>query len=539
MRLPVAHPRSDLHYSRAVAPLFSSFRSRRRARLAHEAFVATGYAAAAAVLDEASALGAEAWARFAVELYNADHVAESERAIRRALELEPGRGDALIFLAARLVEAERLDEAIETYRALMARYPRAATQAVALARLLAARDDHPGVKATLAPFTSHPSPELHLLLARSLFELGENQQVVDLLAPAIQQMKLELQGFLHQDSRRALGDSYEEARLLHDDAYAAMHGREQVIETAGARGDLDARAGVNYKLLGEARMTLPPRWEADTRLRSVEEGLAFGAELVASGQRSRGLCHTALARLRQGRIEDAQDLFGEARDADDDNFAAYLGLGAAMDLASARAFERVAELPEASPPPLIESVIVDWPALTPLERKAVALLAAPLAGLLPSVVAAGGRARLLPVDARLSELPEMAEDADERHDDHRCLKAITGAATARVSASKIEELLDFTGERASVFAHELAHLAHFHAPDYVCERIEDLYERALEHEHIITVYQTRNSAEFFAVAFTDYLAETYGLVSRRELDDEGVLEETFSLIDDLRGEPPT
>jgi hypothetical protein len=81
-----------------------------------------------------------------------------------------------------------------------------------------------------------------------------------------------------------------------------------------------------------------------------------------------------------------------------------------------------------------------------------------------------------------------------------------------------------------VFAHELAHLAHFHAPDDVQQRIEELFEQSMQHEHILTSYQTTNSAEFFAVAYTDFIAHEYRLVSRRELDDEGVIEDTFALF---------
>src|SRR5262249_44764125 len=105
----------------------------------------------------------EPWARFAVHLYNEDHKEESERAIRRALSIEPGRGDALIFLAELLVETARVDEAIDTYRALLARRPAAAAEAHALARLLAARDDHAAVVTTLERFAAHPSLDLRLL----------------------------------------------------------------------------------------------------------------------------------------------------------------------------------------------------------------------------------------------------------------------------------------------------------------------------------------------------------------------------------------
>jgi len=104
-------------------------------------------------------------------------------------------------------------------------------------------------------------------------------------------------------------------------------------------------------------------------------------------------------------------------------------------------------------------------------------MAAPLAPLFPRIVEAGGIARLLPIDALLTDLPELAEGGQERGDDHRCLQAITGAASGRVCASKIEEVL-LGVAHDSVFAHELAHLAHHHAPTEMCDRIDALYERA-------------------------------------------------------------
>jgi hypothetical protein len=171
--------------------------------------------------------------------------------------------------------------------------------------------------------------------------------------------------------------------------------------------------------------------------------------------------------------------------------------------------------------------------LTPHEQRVVLAAARPLASLLPVIAEAGGRARILPIDARLTDLPEMQAHADERYEDHRCLAAITGAANARICASKIEDLLYVMGERDSVFAHELAHLAHHHAPERVRRRIDELYERAAAEEHVITAYQTTNAAEFFAVAYTDYLAHLYDLPSQREADDVGIVDDTFELIRDL------
>jgi tetratricopeptide (TPR) repeat protein len=525
--------------------LFGGYRSRRLVHRAEAAFLAGGFEAAAALLDGARALGAAPWAHFAVHLYNRERAAEAERAIRRALVLEPDRGDALIFLAELLTETDRRAEAIATYQRVMARFPRALAQALALAKLHAAEDDPASARDVLRPLVGLPSHELPMLLARMHFALGEHAEVLALLDPLVKQMKLELQGAIYGGARQDLFTEYQEAVHLHDETYALVHGREQVIEVAKTRGDLDAQAGVNYRLLGEARMIQPPGWTAEPRLMTVEAGRAHGLALVAAGERSRGLCHQGQACLREGRLDQARRLFDQARGLDDENFAAYLGLGAAMELGRGRAFERAQVFPPLrSPlPPGLEQVVVDWPVLTELERRVVLAVSAPLARLLPPIAAAGAQARLLPIDVRLADLPEMQHDDDDDDDeggdddgdddrfaDHRCLEGITGAATARLCASKIEELLDLTGDHDSVFAHELAHLAHFHAPDDVQQRIEELFEQSMQHEHILTSYQTTNSAEFFAVAYTDFIAHEYRLVSRRELDDEGVIEDTFALF---------
>src|SRR5262249_5574785 len=152
-------------------------------------------------------------------------------------------------------------------RDLLTRRPGAAAQAHALARLLAARGDHEAVRATLLPFASHPSIDLRLLLAQALYEVGEHESVVALLKPTMADMRQELSGYMVQGSRNEFNAQYQEISRLHDDAYAAVHGRERVIESVAKQGQLNARAGVNYLLLGEARMAAPPKWTSDLRLR--------------------------------------------------------------------------------------------------------------------------------------------------------------------------------------------------------------------------------------------------------------------------------
>jgi tetratricopeptide (TPR) repeat protein len=517
--------------------MFENFRAGRAARRAEQIFQSAGFEAAAAALDAVQGLGGGPWAQFARALYDDERRPEAERALRRALALEPGRAEALILLAELLAETDRAAEAIETYREVLERHPRSPAQALALARLLLGQGDFAGVRDVLTPFPRH-SQEILMTLAAAHYELGEHQAVLDVMGPAIEVMRLDLkQGLGDPGGHRQLYAEYQEAQSLYSDAYAALHGREKVIEAKVIRGDLDPGAAVNYRLLGEARMAEAPAWEADVRLRSVEEGLAFGKSLIEAGERSRGLCHQGLSRLREGRLEQARKHFDQAREEDDGNYAAYLGLAAVIDVDQARAFDRLAALPELPAPPLIERVVIDWPALTADERKVVTLVVSPVAPVLARIAEAGAFVRLLPIDARLTDLPEMAEPEGEaeRFDDHRCLQAITGAANHQVCASKIEELLCLTGDRDSVFAHELAHLVHFHLPEPLQGEIDALYERAMAEEHVATNYQTTNSAEFFAVAYTDFIAHTYDLRSRRELDEEGILEDVFDLIRALGG----
>ena len=182
-----------------------------------------------------------------------------------------------------LAETDRRTEAIATYQRVMARFPRALEQALALAKLHAAGEDYTSARDVLRPLLGLPSNELPMLLAAIHYALGEHAEVIALLAPMVRQMKLELQGVVYGDARQNLYTEYQEAIRLHDESYAILHGREQVIEVAKSRGDLDAQAGVNYRLLGEARMIEPPKWTAEPRLMTVEAGLAHGLALMAAG----------------------------------------------------------------------------------------------------------------------------------------------------------------------------------------------------------------------------------------------------------------
>jgi hypothetical protein len=281
-------------------------------------------------------------------------------------------------------------------------------------------------------------------------------------------------------------------------------------------------------------MATPPPWTPDTLLRDPDGTTAFGKALIAEGDRSRGLCHLGTAALRLHKLSDARDLFEQARALNEDNFAAFLGIGAVIDLDQTHATARLKRLPEvpAMVPPEMTEVVSDWPVLTSSERITVHSALAPIARQLPAVVAAGAIARVLPIDARLVDLPSFRRGAGDRLEDERCLDAITGAATAKLCASKVEELLLFSGERGWVFAHELAHLVHFHLPQAMCDELDALFDEIDAQEFVLTTYQTRNVAEFFAVAYEDYLCNLYSLPSAREAGFDQ-MEPVFAFIDRL------
>jgi tetratricopeptide (TPR) repeat protein len=515
--------------------LGDGIRARGVAERAFELYLDRGWDEAVARIGAAPArLAAEAWAQLGVALENQGQTDDARRALHRSRQLAPQRTDTLLFLADLERDAGEYDAAIDHYRALLAVAPSAATQALDLARLLAPRNAHEEIVQVLMPFRTHVSIDLRLVLARALFEAARHEDVLAVLTPLIKDAERELGGFLATNLRSELVGHLREATDLHDDSYAAVHGREQVVEAGVHHGKLNARAGVNYRLLGQARMVDQPPWTPDTALRDLEGTAAFGQALIAKGERSRGLCHLGLASLRRHESSKARTLFEQARDLDDDNFAAYLGIGAAIDHDTSRAVQWVGRLPDppGSLPPDLAAVLVDWPLLTGAEKTCVHAAVAPLAAQLPAVVAAGAIARVLPIDARLVDLPEFAEGAGVRLDDERCLDAINGVSSARICAAKVEELLNFAGEHSWTFAHEFAHLVHFHLSDERCNELDGLFAEVSESEFVVTAYQSRNVAEFFAVAYEDYLRSLYALPSRREAGFE-YLEPVFAFIDAL------
>jgi tetratricopeptide (TPR) repeat protein len=500
--------------------LGDGIRARSVAERAFELYTDKGWEEAEARIASAPArLAAEVWAQFGVALENEERRYDARRALLRSRTLAPERTDTLLFLAELERDDGNVEVAIEHYRALLAAAPGAVAQAADLARLLAGRGAHEEIIQVLSPFRADISVEAGVILARALFETERHPEVVEVTSRVVKDAERELGGLLSREIRGELEAYFREATDLHDDSFATLHGREQVIEAEVHRGRLVGNSGANYRLLGEARMAAAPDWTPDTVLRDLDGTTTFGEALIAAGERSRGLCHLGTVALRRHKLSRARDLFEQARDLDENNFAAFLGIGAAIDQDQTRALGRLRRLPDvpASPPPEIAQVAVDWPVLTANERIAVHAAIAPVLRQLPAISAAGAIVRVLPIDARLVDLPEFREGAGERLEDERCIDAITGAAMPRLCASKVDEL---------------AHLVHYHLSEKRCDQLDELFEELSQDDFVLTNYQSRNTAEFFAVAYEDYLAKLYTLPSNREGGFD-YLEPVFAFIDEL------
>lgn len=61
--------------------------------------------------------------------------------------------------------------------------------------------------------------------------------------------------------------------------------------------------------------------------------------------------------------------------------------------------------------------------------------------------------------------------------------------------------------------------------------------RSQQRASVGSKYQKQNEDEFFACAYTEYLAWRYGLDAEQHLDDRGVSAEAFALFEELDTPP--
>jgi len=281
-------------------------------------------------------------------------------------------------------------------------------------------------------------------------------------------------------------------------------------------------------------VSAPPIADGSNALEPVDVAVARADRMLSSDPRSaHALCLKGSALLRLGKLDAARERFEEAAALDGRCFAAFLGLGAVFDHERYGLLGAAGGLPVFPEPVELGAIVPDLPALTPLELRVVCASAAPLAGALPAVAAAGARIRLLPIDVRPTDVPELSGTISGRTEDHRSYDAIGGLAASRLAVARIDELLDVVSESGLVFAHELAHLAFFHLAGELRERVEALHREATELGWVAEAYALENPDEFFAVSYTDWLRQRYGLPLRREPDDEGIFDAIAAVFEAL------
>ncbi|MDX2092698.1 MAG: hypothetical protein SFX73_32835 [Kofleriaceae bacterium] len=476
----------------------------------------------------------EAFRRVALALYRDDRFPAAQHSISRALALAP---DALAINELAVMIASELrdyDAAISAQRRVMAARPREPHLAEALADILLEAERLDEVIALLEPLRALGDPEVDARYAEALHLLGRNDEAFEILDRVCREYEANLKRFPNGGGH----NRSEQAHRLRDDVYAELHGREATIELAAADGRLDARAGANYKLLGAQLATQSERIAEVLQLEDPDTTERRGRELCARSE-ARGLVLVGSSQLRRGEVAAARKTFARACEADGRCFAAFLGLGAAMEHETHDLHRRarLLAIPEQQSPAL-DAVVPDLPALTDVERRVVWASVQPLMAVLPALAERGVTMRILPIDVRPTDLGLFEEIAGARHHDQRSYDALSGVATHGGAVAKIEELLDIAGANGWTFAHELAHIAFFHMPEAQQAPLAALYDDARAVGYANTHYALSDIDEFFAVSYADYLRTRHDPRHAPILDDAGIQGALVTYFDSLGEAPP-
>lgn len=465
-----------------------------------------------------------------------EHPAVARELLERALRRSPQHDDATWSLSLLEARAGRLGPAVERMRALYARYPRRIDVMAELSEQLIALDRAAEAEQILLPAEESVEPRLLRLLGKARFAQGRMQEALSPLerAMAIHEQLARSDPF--SSGQPVHDEDYAELEALRTEAFATVHGQEAVVVDAARRRKLDTRAGVNFTLLAAHQMLGAPCRAPSLELLSLEKTRAL-ADVLLQANPSGGTGHVqrGVVALREGRFGNAEKHFERALELSPDDFAPLLGKGAARTLDQQHVLKNLKHLPEAGALEGLEQVFPDWPALTERERRIVHASVLPLRQFLPRLAEGGYRVRILPLDVRASDLPELAEWRDERAgDDHRTFEALHGVAVGNMAIAKIEALQSLEpGAQGWVLAHEFAHLVLFAGSEQLQARVHKLLRRATRTGYVGSEYQKQNDDEFFACAYTEYLARRYGLDAEQELDDRGVGTEILSFFEEL------
>jgi len=467
-------------------------------------------------------------------IYEEDLVAAGA-AIDKALELAPEELYVLDAKSELASEDGRPEDAVAVYRTMYEIAPNDPAVIRGLGSLLLGGGDAAGAVAVLEPHAKSDDAELQLRLGEALYAADRGKEALEILEQVHDYYESKLKHASFVDNFQALKDRFDEASRLRDDVFAELNGREATIDKHARGGGLDARAGVNYTLLGSSLAAKSDHKPSRIALESSEDTQERADALLADRPDDPlGLVLRGTAELRQATLNRSVASFEAATDSNGRFFAGFLGLGAAMDCQRYDWFKNIRSLPAVDDAAGLHEVVPDWPVLSEAERLVVSASVRPLASALPALADAGTTIRLLPVDVRATDLAEFAADAGARFpDDHRSMDAIDGLATRGIAVAKIERLLDVVGDGAWTFAHEFAHLVYFGASDAMRERVETLYESALARGHDVTSYQTSNPDELFAVAYVEFLRHRYGIGVVEDLDDASINAALFQIFEQM------
>jgi tetratricopeptide (TPR) repeat protein len=469
----------------------------------------------------AAGLQVEAFYTLALALYDDDRHVAAQISLARAVVLAPEEADLHRLSATIASELGDVEGAIAAQTRVVASLPQDAAALAALADLLIGDERIEDVIALLDPRRGE-DPVLDTRLAEALYLHDRHDRALAILDEVCALYETQLKRGIASDWQ-ALKARAEDADRLRNDVYAEVHGREATIELAAAAGKLDARAGVNYRLLGARLATTSDRIADVLTLQCPDTTEQRGKQLLTYLP-ARGLVLIGSSQLRRGDLSAARKTFERACEEDGGCFAAFLGLGAALDYDRYNLHRRVAKLVVSSQPPVeLSRVVPDLGVLTDLERRVVWASAQPLLRLLPVLAERGTTMRILPIDVRATDIGLFEDAAGERAADHRSYDAVTGVATHGGAIAKIEELLDVVSDGGWTFAHELAHLAFFHMSDAQSEPLLEIYDRALEVGYANTEYALSNADEFFAVSYADFLRQRHELPGVPEPDETGIL----------------
>lgn len=299
------------------------------------------------------------------------------------------------------------------------------------------------------------------------------------------------------------------AFFLHAHALVLGHlaGPEAVTVDLMMRGEVDAFSGRDHLLLARALMKDSPRLATRLTLVSAPQELREGDDRLSLDKKdATGLMLQGSAKLRLGELDEAAEIFTRGRDIAPRHFALVAGLGAARSLAREDARARVRALPDVGALDGMLSLIPELEQLTMLEQRVAQASVKPLARWLPALAQAGSRLRILPLDVRVTDLPDFeALRAGVESREHRAWNSLGGLAGDGLGCVRVEDMFD-----GWTLAHEFAHLVQRVLPSVYQHSIHAAWNAA----------EFVNEREFFAVTYTRWLCCRDALTPSSESDSE-------------------